>query len=242
MILITIPPIIPLVSAFIIGIVLYIHEASYYLPLLLGSIGIVLIYQIHRISFSYLFLIGAGLAYGSFCMQRQVHSSVMLVDALNNKTYDARATVVDIMNTTHSTYPHKAVFAIHSLRKKDRNRTHEWQPVECLLHIFYTNKVDFFPGDIIELRSITIKKINKPDFAFYAMKEGIICSLFMPSINYHIHTPKKSSILSLKYRLFQQLKKRASSSCFWLFSSLFLGNKEENSQKHILKIFLLGGE
>ncbi len=83
--------------------------------------------------------------------------------------------------------------------------------------------------DIIQLKTITIKKCMTERSNFYSLKEGITCTLFLPHLNCSlIYKPKYSLfrfIDTVSKRIAESLRKKLTGATRTLFFSLFLGSR-----------------
>jgi len=149
----------------------------------------------------------------------------------SKETIDIIASIKSIQKIKSKLYT--SVIQLQTSQKKTP-LTPNGSPFKKRLQIFLKKMPNIKVDDTIKIKNIRIKKPNNQDFNLYLMKEGISTTLFKQSLDYTlIKRPPYSLtrwIHDKKTAIHSKFKKRLSPLSFSLFSSIFLGNRNNNKK------------
>lgn len=221
----SIPPLLPIITCFIIGIILC--NQIWLLIIFFACIMCYtcFIYLKHQIAPQPLAVCLLFTFVGAWMHYAELRDYDNFYTELNNKKCTVTGTVIDI---TESIINHKKTTAISLLA--DTIATQNITQKSNKLFIFYikSNK-NLEVGDIAIFYDINCKKPANQDFQRYQIKEQIIATIFDDTITYerkyHPIYSLRNWLWHQKKRLLDDLKNKLSPECFHFFTSLFLGNR-----------------
>lgn len=179
---------------------------------------------------------------GNFLLKKQQQSFDDFQKKIINKNFEIIGKVNDIENLVESKMKYKINFEIEKMKS---NGSH-WEIVNKKIQLF-TNKIKNLEiDDKIHIQNIKFTQINNNSFKEYLIKENFFSSLFLYNFYFKIIKKQKFSlkkiINNLKTQIIENLKSKMNARSFFLFSSIFLGNKnicktDLNETKDLFKIW-----
>ncbi|MDR3551045.1 MAG: ComEC/Rec2 family competence protein [Candidatus Babeliales bacterium] len=108
-------------------------------------------------------------------------------------------------------------------------------PTKKTMQFYVQQKPNLQVQDLIKIQDILVKKVAKPSYNNYLIKEDIAATFFVTSLNYTLlNRPQKSFkrwLFYTKERLMWRFKSKLSPQTFAFFSSVFLGHRSWGKAK-----------
>lgn len=157
------------------------------------------------------------------------YSHHSFIESISDKTLTIRATITDYAVGA------KKITPLSLTLKTDQisyDQTTDYVPKYLMLYVQKPLTVQV--GDRITLENVIIKNPQNPDYVRYMIKNNIAATLFVSPLAVTItpgNTSYTNSLFALREEIIDHAKTKLSPDTFYLFSSLFLGNKHEIQKK-----------
>lgn len=178
----------------------------------------------------------AGLSLGAIRLHNQTTQHARIIENLCNKSIDCKGIITDLQISHDKKQKHRITLSLSEYRDIQSAQSN-WIPIDASVFI-YTRKVpvDCMVGAAVELENVTFKhSTNNPAFNNYLIKEGIAATGFLYNATLKIIEQPRWAILTWIYqqktKLLDRLRNRFSQGTFALFTSLFLGNRNEEKKE-----------
>lgn len=198
------------------------------------AIGIVIVLfkkRDYKYCISWIIIIFAFVC-GSILYSYQQQRYEAFYSFVENNHIDLIGIVTHVTKISHSSAKFNITLDIKNIK---RHNNQHWQAINTAICIYIPYKPHIQVSDTIEIKDIAFKKISNQSFRNYLVKEGIGATLFVTKFNYALINRPAFSIqrwlFNKKESLLNVLQTKMSSQTFHLFSSIFLGNK--NNKKDI---------
>ncbi len=182
---------------------------------------------------------------GALLLQNQKNNHQDTLKELENKRFDLIAKIINQEKNPQNSYKETLTIQVEKIKQVGQQG---FYAKNFNLSIYLRIPSDVSVGDVIEIKSINIKKpapkkilTNNPSFNEYLLKEDVLTTVFINNLNYtKIYTPEfsiKRWLLEKKQTIFSEIKTKLSPKTFAYFSYIFLGNKKDKTISGIRKQF-----
>lgn len=171
-------------------------------------------------------------ALGIALYQYQLYKQELFNRATHQQTFSVVGSVEDIQPSNNKRYNTLITLNITQLKKSNAPSYAPWQNTNKVIHL-YTHNTQSLPGygDTILLQNLLFKRPRSGSFALYLLRERIAATLFVDKLDSITLQHNSANIYyklgKLKRNLFSSLRQKIAPPVFALFSSLFLGNKQD---------------
>lgn len=220
-----IPPLLPIVICFIIGIV-YNGALTIFCILFACTLCCAFFARLKHVPFPNYFIFYSLFALcGSLLHHKEWYEYNNFYATCDNKKISVTGTVIDVYETTVNHQKTYVLALAVDIVAKDNNM-HKCNKAMLLYGKCNKNAV---VGDTVTIKNIVCKKPSAHDFQRYQIKEQIIATVFNKSfdccIDHHPAWSLRLWIWQQKQRILKAMQSKLSPNGFRFFSSLFLGNR-----------------
>ncbi len=169
---------------------------------------------------------------GGYLYQIQQNKFENFRKLTNDKTFNITGTIKDIIKLEHSRFKKKIIFNVREIHEIKSGSVYK----ENILIQIYTNTYKNIQIDnTIKIENLFFKSFNNNTYIDHLTKDNIATSLFESKFTNQFISQKKFSfprwINKIKNYIFLNIKLKTCQESFALFSSIFLGNTKNCSQK-----------
>jgi predicted membrane metal-binding protein len=187
----------------------------------------ILRYSTHKKSLLLLSCLSLCSCLGAWRYVHLKNSHAELLEDITQKPVDLTGIIVDI-TPVQTRSAHKITMTAQTLKASDSCKR---DTCHFTLHIYTGTSHRMCTGDTIAINSVQLKK-NNTEFTHYLLKEGVACSVFLPTQQCTIVARPliciPRYINNLRSQLLNTMAKKLSTPAHTLFASLFLGNNKTN--------------
>ncbi len=181
-----------------------------------------------------LFLVSISFNLGSWRYNRVQNRYKNLLIELTRDSFDCIGTITNIQKRTKKAFKTVITLNVYSIE-----RASSTSPLKATIQLHSISSPHFHVGDVIKVRSLTIKQSKNHSFESYLFKEGICASIFLPRLQSMLLARPSISLARWAYttrkRIAKSIKHKLSPTANALIGPLFLGQKPESASYDLIK-------
>lgn len=167
--------------------------------------------------------------FGYYRSVQQKAYQEQLYTLIAHTTCSIKAHIREIRSVQHLCFSHLLIIEVREL-KCDQQAS--WLPFSGTIWIYTKQIPELRVDDLCTFFSIRLKPSLDTSFNQYLLKEGAVCSLFIPHLIYKVEHRPTWSVRRWLHTVYKQnidyLRKKMSDKIFILYTKIFLGSKEIN--------------